>query len=111
MKIKINDIESYRSPESCNVNFDDRVEKIPLIQGNAVQDYGHVASGDTITVSALFSWDNATAIASLWESRTLVNFTDESGAIWQNVRLVLRSYKYFPRFKDYVLLDFEVWRV
>lgn len=111
MKIKINDIESYRTPESCNINFDDRVEKIPLIQGNVVQDYGHVASGDTITVSALFSWDNAAAIAALWESRTLVNFTDESGAVWQNVRLVLRSYKYFPRFKDFVLLDFEVWRV
>uniref|UniRef100_UPI001C82A64F hypothetical protein n=1 Tax=Selenomonas sp. AB3002 TaxID=1392502 RepID=UPI001C82A64F len=65
--------------ESCMINFDDRIEKIPLIGGNTVQDYGHISSGDSITVSACFSWDNAAAIYSLWESRTLVNFTDESG--------------------------------
>lgn len=111
MKVKINDIESYRSPESCTFNVDDRIEKIQLINGNTVQDYGHVASGDSFTVSALFSWANFQAIVALWEARTLVTFTDESGVQWQGCRIVLRSYRYLPRFHNFVTVDFEVWRV
>jgi len=111
MKVKINDIESYRTPESCQYNIDDRVEKIPLINGNVVQDYGYVPSGDSFTVSALFSWENFMEIVALWTARQKVTFTDESGAEWEGCRIVLKSYKYFPRFHRYVLVDFEIWRV
>lgn len=110
MKVKINDIESYRSPESCAFNVDDRIEKIQLIHGNCVQDYGHVDSGDSFSVSALFTWANFQAIVALWESRTLVTFTDENGLQWQGCRIVLRGYKYLGRFRNYVTVDFEVWR-
>ena len=111
MKIKINDYESYRSPESIALNLDDRIEKVPLINGNAVQDYGHIANGDYFTISALFSRANFNAISALWAARTLVTFTDDAGEVWTNCRLVFRSYKTFPRFPDVVVLDFEVWRV
>lgn len=111
MKVKINDIESYRSPENCGYNVDDRVEKIPLINGNCVQDYGHIASGDSFTVSAIFTWDNFVQIVTLWEARTPITFTDENGTQWQGCRLVIRGYKYLPRFRNYVTVDFEVWRV
>lgn len=110
MKIKINDIESYRSPESCAFHVDDRIEKIQLINGNCVQDYGHVESGDFFTVSALFTWDDFARIVTLWEARTPVTFTDENGLQWQGCRVVLRGYKYLPRFRNYVTVDLEIWR-
>lgn len=110
MKIKINNIESYRSPESITINVDDRIEKVPLINGNVVQDYGHIASGDSFTVSALFSKANFNAIVALWENRQKVSFTDDSGEIWANCRIVIRSYRYEENFKNYVLVNFEIWR-
>ncbi len=111
MKILINDIESYRSPESIQVSVDDRVEKIPIINGNCVQDYGHISSGDTIEVSALFHEGKVDEIAALWENRTLVSFTDDAGIVWENCRIVVKSYKRDQNFKNYILLNFEVWRV
>ena len=111
MSIKINEIESIKTPESFSVTFDDRIEKIQLINGNTVQDYGHVASGDYFTISAVFSKVNFNKIVRLWEQRRKVNFTDESGEMWENVRLVLKSFKYQVRFPNYVLVDFEIWRI
>ncbi len=110
MKIKINDIESYRSPESLTVNVDDRIEKVPLINGNTVQDYGHIEDGDSFVVSCLFSKTNFNAVLALWRARQKVTFTDDTGDIWENCRIVIRSYKYEPRFPNYVTLDFEIWR-
>ena len=111
MKIKINNIESYRSPESCTIHVDDRIERIQLINGNTVQDYGHIASGDYFSLSCLFSKSNFDSIMALWTARTLVSFTDESGEVWSNCRIVVRSWQYQPRFPGYVLLEFEIWRV
>lgn len=110
MRIRINNIESYRSPESFTVNVDDRIEKVPLIQGNTVQDYGHVENGDSFVISCLFSRANFNEILALWRARQTVTFTDEAGELWTNCRIVIRSYKYEPRFPDYVMLDFEIWR-
>lgn len=111
MKIKINNIESLKTPESFSITFDERVERIQLINGNTVQDYGHIASGDYFTVSAVFSKADFNSIVSLWESRTKVTFQDESGDIWNSCRLVLKSYSYQKCFPDYVLINFEIWRI
>lgn len=110
MKVKINNIESYRSPESITINVDDRIEKVQLINGNTVQDYGHIASGDSFTVSALFLKANFNAIVALWEARQRVSFTDDAGEVWTNCRIVIRSYQYEQTFKGYVLVNFEIWR-
>jgi hypothetical protein len=111
MQIRINNITSYRSPESLSFTPDDRVERVELINGNCVQDYGHIASGDQFTVSALFSWTDFTAIVALWESRTPVTFTDDGGVVWQGMRIVLRGYTYEARFPNYVNVKMELWRV
>ena len=109
MKIKINEIESYRAPENYTVSVDDRIEKIEVINGNCVQDYGHISSGDVISFTALFHKDAVAQIAELWVARTLVTFTDEAGNILPNQRIVVRSYKYEPRFPDYYQLTLELW--
>lgn len=111
MKIKINNISSYRSPESCTYTVDDRIERIQLNNGNTVQDYGHIASGDYFTLTCLFSKANFDAVMALWNARTPITFTDESGQVWQGMRLVIRKWQYQPRFPGYIMLEFEIWRV
>lgn len=111
MKIKINNIESFRSPESVNFTVDDRIEKIQLINGNCVQDYGHIDSGDQFNVTAIFKKSDFNSIVSLWQNRTLVDYTDDGGIVWQGMRIVLRSYQYVAKYPDYVTLNLELWRV
>ncbi len=109
--IFINDIPSLRAPESCEFNIDDRIEKVELINGNAIQDYGHVESGDNVVLSCIFTKENFDSILALWRDRIRVNFTDESGIVWRNMRLVFKSYKNVEKFSDYVILNFELWRI
>lgn len=108
--IYINNIPSLRDPESSVLTFDDRIEKIQLINGNTVQDYGHIASGDVISLTCVFSVANYNQIKNLWTSRTRVSFTDTSGEVWTNLRLVFRNIKREKRFPNYVTLTFELWR-
>lgn len=109
--IYINDIPSFRDPEVCELNIDDRIEKVELINGNTVQDYGHCETGDSISLECIFSMENYLRINELWQTRTKVNFTDESGDIWSNMRLVLKKIKYVKKFPEYVYLNFELWKV
>lgn len=109
--IYINDIPSFRDPESCEYIFDDRIEKIELINGNAVQDYGYVQSGDSYSIEAFFSMENFLRIQELQMQRQLVTFTDEAGAVWENMRMVFRRIKRDKSFKSYIYLTFELWRV
>lgn len=108
--IYINDIPSLRDPESISYSFDDRIQKIQLIGGNTVQDYGHFEDGDVFTVSAVFSFSNYLLIKDLWINRTLVSFTDTTGDIYTDMRLVFKSVKRDANFHNYVTLEFELWR-
>ena len=69
--IYINGIASFRDPESYKVIPDDRVEKIEIIGSVAVQDFGHIADGDTFSLTCLFSETNFNQILGLWEARSL----------------------------------------
>lgn len=109
--IYINDIPSFRNPESHEYKYDDRVEKIELINGNTVQDYGYISNGDVDIITCLFSEANYLRLVPLWAGRARVTYTDEAGAVWQNLRLVFRSVKRDGHFPHYVLLTFELWRV
>lgn len=108
--IFINDIPSYRDPESIVYNFDDRVQKIPLIKGNTVQDYGNIDSGAVIVMSVVFTLSNYLLIKNLWINRTLVTFNDGLGLIINNCRLVFKSVKRERLFPNFVTLNFELWR-
>lgn len=109
--IYINDIPSLRNPETFEMHLDDRIEKIELINGNAVQDYGHVETGDSFALTCIFSLANYQRLYTLWTERQLVTFTDERGGIWENLRLIFQRVKYLPNFPQYVELTFELWRI
>lgn len=109
--IFINDIPSLRNPENTSHTFDDRVDKIELINGNVAQDYGHIESGDTDAITCVFSAKNFERIKTLWASRTRIAYTDENGTVHNNLRLVFRNIRRVNKFPDYVILSFELWRI
>lgn len=109
--IYINDIPSFRAPEEEVFNFDDRVEKIEIICGNVVQDYGHVESGDVFALTCVFSAVNYNRLKALWLARERVMYTDEDGNTYTNLRLVFRSFQRVSKFPQYVTLTFELWKV
>lgn len=109
--IFIDDIPSFRDPESCEEIIDDRIEKIELINGNTVQDYGHCETGDTIALSCIFRTKYYSRLMALWTNRQKVSFTDPSGNTFCNMRLKILRVKYVEHFPDYLLLTFELWRV
>lgn len=108
--IFINDIPSLRNPESFSYNFDHRIEKIELINGTVAQDYGHIESGDSFSLSCVFSVANYQRLKALWLNRQFVSFTDEAGTVFYNLRLVFKSIKRVAHFPNYVTLDFDLWR-
>lgn len=108
--IWINDIPSLRDPESITYNFDDRIQRVPLLYGNTVQDYGYIPTGDYFTITCVFSMQNWLKLQQYWVNRTLVNFTDTGGTVWEKCRIVCRSYQRVAKFPNYITLNFELWR-
>ena len=64
--IYIDDIPSFRAPESFELEFDDRIEKIQLIKGNTIQDYGFIQNGETFLITCIFSQENYLRLTDLW---------------------------------------------
>lgn len=108
--IYINDIPSFCDPESYELIFDDRVEKIELMNGVAVQDFGHIEEGDAFSVTCVFTANNCGRFLDLWERREKVSFTDTAGVVWQGLRIVLKELERDRHFPDYVTATFELWR-
>ena len=97
--------------ENWEIVPDDRQQQIEIVGGVAVQDYGHVAEGDKVscTITVLSgSWET---IKGYWDSRTPVNISDEAGVVWENMRVVVKSYQYVPHFPKAVKATLEFWRV
>ena len=108
--IKINEIKSLRDPESCEIIYDNRIEKIEVINGVAIQNYGHIQEGDAVSLVCVFKDTDYGKILALWESDTKVNFTDQAGSVWENMRLVLQRAKYLEKYPHYIEVTFELWR-
>ena len=108
--ILINDIPSFRDPESYKVTVDDRVQRIEIIGGVAIQDYGHIAAGDTISVTCLFSEINFNRILALWQARSSVTFTDTAGVSHRNKIIIMKEYERDKDFPKYIMASFELWQ-
>lgn len=108
--IYINDIASFRNPESEVFKPDDRLEKIELIGGVLIQDMGRVEAGDVIELKCLFSRENFLRLEQLWLSRAKVKYTDTAGVVWQDVRLHFLEIERDRNFPNYIFLTFELWR-
>ena len=111
MKIRIGEAISLTTPTDFKINTDDRQTMIQTDGGNVVQDYGHIASGDKIKVSALLYKDEFLKVWQYYETRTLVDFTDPAGVVWPHMRVRVLSYGYKERFENYINVELELWRI
>lgn len=109
--IKIGGVTSL-SAEGWKITPDDRSQLIQTDGGNVVQDYGHVSSGDKITVTCNWRRDDFLAVWNDYENRTLVDVTDPAGVVWPKCRIKIQSYGYYEHFEDgAVKTELEIWRI
>lgn len=108
--IYIDDIPSFRNPESYKVTVDDRIQKIEVINGVALQDYLHIAAGDVISLTCLFTEENFNQLLALWERRTSVTFTDTAGATYPGKIIIMKEYERDRNFPTHILVTFELWQ-
>lgn len=111
MKIKIGQAVSLSTPDSFKIVTDDRQTMIATDSGNIVQDFGHHASGDKITLNCTFHKDNFILVWNYFQTRQLVNFQDPSGITWQDMRVKVISYGYYSRFENYITCELELWTI
>lgn len=110
MLIKIGAVDAL-SAENSGVIPDDRQSIIETIGGVVVQDFGHIEEGDKFTYTVTFRPEDATIIRNYWHNRTRVNVVDECGNVLENMRVVVKRYKYEPNFKNYYRAELELWKV
>lgn len=109
--IAIGDITTLET-ENWQVIPDDRQQTVAIVGGVVVQDFGHVAAGDKISCTVRLRKRDFDTLVRYWDDRTLVNVTDEAGIVWENLRVVVKSYEYVPRFSSKaVQATLEFWRV
>ena len=111
MKIKVGEAVSLTTPQDFKISTDDRQTMIATDGGNVVQDYGHIASGDKIKVSAIFHRPEFLKVWGYYEGRDLVTFTDPAGVMWPLMRVRVISYGYKERFENYINCELELWRI
>ena len=108
--IFLNDIPSFRAPESEELIIDDRLTKVELMNGVALQDLGRVEAGDVFSLQCMFSEENYSKIEALCRARAKVNYKDEAGTIWQDVTIKILRIRRDRRYPKYRLVTFELWR-
>lgn len=110
MRIKLGEAISLNRPEDIKFTPDDRTERIETVGGNHIEDGGIIASGETISFTAIFSPQNWAAVRLYWENRQKVAFTDDHGVVHFNRRVKVKSWSYKDKF-DYYEVEIELWNV
>ncbi len=108
MRIKIGDVWTL-TVENWAVQPDDRQEMVEVIGGVVVQDFGHVVAGDKISCKISVRQNDAPTLFNYWHERALIDVKDESGIVWNNRRVVIKSYSYRPHFANVYDADIELW--
>lgn len=108
--IQIGDVRTLEA-ENWQIVPDDRQQQIEIVGGMAVQDFGHVEEGDKVSCSVTLFASDWEIIKGYWDSRAPVNISDEAGVVWADMRVVVKSYQYVPRFPKAIKATLEFWRV
>lgn len=110
MRIKIGDIWTL-TVENWNVMPDDRQEKIDVIGGVVVQDFGRIPEGDVISCNITIRASDAAVLAEYWYNRELVDVRDEADNVWQHRRILVKRYSYRPYFSNVFDAEIEMWGI
>ena len=107
--IYINDIPSFRNPDNGgDLLVDDRKQKIPLINGTAIQSGGVFFDGFSLTV--VFRKDKFEQFKYLWLTNQKVSYTDKEGVVYSDLTIKVSKFGYVDHFERYVKVEFELWR-
>lgn len=109
MHIRIGRVKSL-SCENWQIMPNDRQQAVEVIGGIAIQDFGRCEAGDKFSCTAVFMARDWEIVKHYWESRELVDLKDGSGKIWQDIRVIVKSYGYCDRFPSYCKAALEFWR-
>lgn len=107
--IQIGDVRTLEV-ENWQILPDDRQQQIEIVGGAAVQDFGHIEEGDKISCTVAVLSDGWETIKGYWDRRQKVHISDEAGLVWPNMRVVVKSYGYIPRFPKAIKVTLEFWR-
>lgn len=111
MAIKIGAITTLTSSDFTYMP-DDRQQTIELIGGVAVQDFGRIVNGDKKSCTITLRSSDFTVLCGYWDSRTRVTVVDDAGVTVENMRVIVKSYKYVKRFENKAVeANVEFWRV
>ena len=110
MAIKIGTAKTLRC-DNWQIIPDDRQQTIEVFNGVIVQDFGHVEAGDKISCTIILSSFDFNIVKNYWNTRTLVTVIDDAGLAIENVRVVIKNYKYVDRFPNFFEAGIELWRV
>ena len=110
MHIKIGGVRTL-DVENWQTIPDDRPQLVEIIGGVAVQDFGHIEEGDKISCHATLTAADWETVKSYWDNRTRVSVEDESGRVFPDMRVIVKSYRYVQQFSRYYSVSFEFWRV
>lgn len=103
MSIKIQNgntvIESLGRTRDFETVPDDRITLVQTVTNTGasnvvVEDYGVVANGEKISLSAIFSNADYETLKTLWSARTLCTVTFDDGRVINNARVLIRRTKY-----------------
>ncbi len=108
--IKIGEIQTM-SVTNWQTVPDDRQTMIETIGGVVVQDFGHISDGDKFSCTVTVTREDSEIIFGYWHNRTLVNVVDEGGAIYQNMRVKVKSYGFLQGFAKYLQINLEFWKL
>ena len=112
MAIRIGNIKSIGNAENLSIIPDDRQTLVKVVGGVIVEDYGVVNNGEVISLSAVFSASDYSALLLLWRNRTLVNVILDDGTPINNARIVIKSTTYWNSIiSSYKKVAFEIWRI
>ena len=108
--VTIGKAKSMNDPDGESITTNDRQTLIQTMGGNVVQDYGYHASDSKLTLSLQFDAANWALVCEYWQKRELVSIADTFGHTI-TARIIIKSYSYVDRFRDYIKANIEIWRV
>ncbi len=109
--VRIGDADALNAPDET-ITPDDRQTQIQTIGGIAIQDYGHIQTGDKVNWNGVqFGQRQAELVEGYWHSRETVTCTN-AGLQTFSARVVVKSWKRIPRFeKKAVEMNVELWLI
>lgn len=108
--VTIGDARSMNDPDGESITTNDRQTLVQTMGGNVVQDFGYHASDSKLTLSLQFDSVNWEKVCGYWQSRKLVSISDTFGHTI-TARIIIKSYSYIDRFRDYIKANLEIWEV